>query len=217
MKEVVILDVDNTILKGFSQELLVGYLRKKGYVSFLYRIILGLWLISYKLGFVKDPKSAMEYGFAFIKNKTVREMDTLVEDFFNTVWLKTIYPEMEKIIKEHQNLGRELILVSNAPDILVKKLASYLKINTYIATELEIKDGIYTGKINGEIMYGKRKLNAVNEYIKSNGLSLKNSWGYGDHTSDIFILSEVAHPVAVNPSRGLRNLAIKNNWSILNI
>ncbi|KND47576.1 MAG: putative phosphoserine phosphatase / 1-acylglycerol-3-phosphate O-acyltransferase [Parcubacteria bacterium C7867-006] len=215
MKELVILDIDNTILKGFSQGLFVDYLYKKGQISFFQKILIVFWFVLYKIGFIKNPKPAMEYGLSFIKNKTLGEVDETVDDFFNTVWIKKIYPEMEKIIKDHQNKGRTLILVSNAPDVLVEKLANYLKISEWVSTELEVKNGIYTGKIIDEIMYGEQKIKGLNKYINDRGLSLENSWGYGDHDTDMFLLSEVSHPVAVNPSGGLRSFAIKNNWQIL--
>lgn len=215
MKEVVIFDVDNTILKGFSQGLFVDYLYKTGKVSFVYRFTLILWFILYKLRLVKDPKPAMEYGLAFIKGKTEIEIENIVNEFFYKNLLPKIYPEALVIIEKHQSLGRELMLISNAPDIIIDKLSKYLKINRYLSTKLEIRHGVYTGNIIGDIMYGKQKLDSVRFYISGEGMSLDNSWGYADHESDSFILSAVTHPFAVNPSRNLRKIAIKNNWKIL--
>lgn len=216
MKELVIFDVDNTILKGFSQGLFVSYLYKKGEVTFLYRLIIVLWMIFYKLGLLKDPKPAMEYGLSFIKGKKKSEVEIIVDDFFNTVWVKKMYSESEKIINDHKLNGREVMLVSNAPDILIEKLSRYLGINKFISTKLEIVNGIYTGKIIGDIMYSKQKLNAVNSYIQLNQLSFENSWGYGDHDTDAFLLSKVTHAYAVNPSKKLKKIALQNNWPILN-
>lgn len=215
MKEIVIFDVDNTIVQGQSQGLFITFLRKKGYVSMYYYMRLMIWIIFYKLGFAKNPMPAMKYGLSFVKGKKVSEIEKLVDEFFNTVLVKKIYSEARDIIQEHQKIGRSVILVSNAPDILIEKIARYLHIEQYISTKLEQKDGIYTGNIIGDIMYGKQKLHAVNSYIQSKNLSLDNSWAYGDHESDTYVLSGVTHPYAVNPSRKLREIASKNNWPIL--
>ena len=215
MKEIVIFDIDNTIIQGQSQALFVEYLRKKGYMSLIYFLSLMIWVILYKVGLVKNPRKPMKYGLSFIKGRRNVEAEKIIQDFFNTVLVNKFYPDAVKIIKEHQKAGRIVILVSNAPDILVKKISDYLMIENYLATVLEIADGMYTGNIIGDIMYGEQKMNSINIFIELHNLSLENSWGYADHDSDAFVLKKVTHPYAVNPSSGLRTLASKNNWPIL--
>lgn len=215
MKDVVIFDVDNTILEGQSQGLFVKFLFKENLLSFFAYLLLVIWVICYRFRIVSNPLPAMKYGLSFIKNKTISEVDEITEKFFNEVLKRKIYPEAINLIKEHQKAGRLLVLVSNAPDILVKKIACNFDVENFISTKLEYKDDVYTGNIIGEIMYGKQKLDSVHDFVQTQGLSLNNSWGYGDHESDIFLLSKISHPYAVNPSRNLRKIALKNNWPIL--
>lgn len=215
MKKLAIFDVDNTITSGFSQGLFVDYLYKKGRISFFQKLVIIMWFILYKIGIVKNPKVAMEYGLGFIKNKSVKDIQSIVDDFFYSVWVKKIYPDIEKIIKNHQENGRIIIIVSNAPDVLVRKLASHLRIEDIIATSLEVKDNVYTGKIFGEIIYGKKKIDKLNDYISERGFSLKNSWGYGDHETDSFFLSAVSNASVVNPSKSFKDVAVKNNWNVI--
>jgi len=216
MKDIAIFDIDNTIIQGQSQALFVQFLRKNGYMSFFYYISLMIWVIAYRLGLVSNPLRPMKYGLSFIRGKTINEADQILNKFFNTVMVKKIYPEVIKIINEHKKADRIIILVSNVPDVLVKKLADYLKIENYLSTVLEIKDGIYTGNIIGDIMYGEQKLNSIKMFVELHRLSFENSWGYGDHESDMFVLERVTHPYAVNPSKGLKVLSIRNNWPVLN-
>lgn len=215
MKELVIFDVDNTIVKGQSQGLLVNFLYKNKHVSIFYYLKLIIWVVLYKLGITKDPLSSMKYGLSFIIGKTSSEIEAVIGQFFKEVLLKNIYQDAINIIEEHRKNGRTIILVSNAPDVLINKLANYLKIENYLSTKLENVNGVYTGNILGEIMYGKQKLLAVRNYAELKGLSLTNSWAYGDHESDLFLLSNVAHPYVVNPSSSLRKIAVHNNWPTL--
>jgi len=215
MKELVIFDVDNTIIRGQSQALFISYLYKKGFVSTYYYFILLSWVILYKFGLVSNPLRAMKYGLSFAKGKKVNDVQYIIDDFFETVLIKNIYKEAKEIVLEHRKRNRDIILVSNAPDILIKKLANYLEIKNFISTQLEVVGEVYTGNIFGEIMYGEQKLLAVKKYIESTEYSLENSWAYGDHDSDEFLLSKVGHPFAVNPSGKLKQTAIKNNWPIL--
>lgn len=215
MKELVIFDVDNTIIDGQSQGLFIKYLFAKKYVSFFYYILLISWVILYKIGWVTEPLKAMKYGLSFVKGRKLIEVQTIVDDFFDTILIKKIYNEAREIISAHKHEKREILLVSNAPDILIKKVADYLEINNYLSTRLEVVDNVYTGNIFGEIMYGEQKLFAVKKYIEGKDYSLDKSWAYGDHDSDIFLLSEVGHPCAVNPSRKLEVVANKKKWPIL--
>lgn len=216
MNEVVIFDVDDTIIKGQSQKLFLGFLFKNKYISIFYFLRLSLWFVFYKMGLIKNPKSAMQYAFSFTKNKTENEIADIVDKFFNSVLVYKIYPEAIKIIKEHKDSGRSVLLVSNAVDVLIKKISSYLEADDFISTKLEIVDGVYTGNINGNIMYGEIKKKSVEDYIKLKGITLDKSWAYGDHVSDIFLLSIVKNPHAVNPSKELRRYANDKGWPIIN-
>jgi HAD superfamily hydrolase (TIGR01490 family) len=142
-------------------------------------------------------------------------VSAIVEDFFQQILVHKFYPEAIKLIKDHQSNGRLVILVSNSPEVVVKKIATHLGIEQYLSTRLELINQLYTGKILGEIMYGKQKVISVNSYIQSRNLSLESSWGYGDHDSDIPVLQEVSHPFAVNPTSSLKKIALKNKWPIL--
>ena len=215
--EVVIFDVDNTIVNGQSSGELVKYARDKGLISNSTYLILISWLILYKFGFVKDPLKPMEYGVSFIKGRREADIQNIINDFFETRLKNKIYTMAVDIINEHVKNNRKVILVSNAPDVVVSRVAKYLNISDFISTKLELNsDNIYTGKIFGEIMYGNRKKEAVVNYIKKNNLEGSILWSYGDHDSDIELLSYVQKPFATNPNSKLRKHAIKNNWPILN-
>jgi len=216
VKELVILDLDNVIIKGQSQKLLLNYLFKKKLIGYWYFLKIYFWFIFYKAGLIKNPKRVMEYAFGFLKDKKVENVNEIANDFFDNTLKKFIYKEMVDIINEHKNKEKEVVLVSNAIDIIVKKVAQFLNIKNYISTQLEIINNKYTGKIAGDIVYGENKVNYIKGFIKKNNLTLDNSWAYGDHISDIGFLEISAHPNAINPDKLLLIEAQKRNWPILN-
>ncbi len=216
MKELVIFDVDNTIVQGQTQQLFLNYLLKKKYISVAYYIRILAWFVLYSFGLVSNPLSVMRYAFSFARDKKISELSEMVDDFFVTVLRSKIYPESLAIIQKHQKQGHEVILVSNAVDILVQKISAYVRATAYLSTKLEVVDGVCTGNIIGDIMYGKEKLNAVEKYAQSNGMTLTHSWAYADHGSDISLLSHTTHPYAVNPTKKLKGFAVLHNWPILN-
>jgi HAD superfamily hydrolase (TIGR01490 family) len=215
MKDLVIFDIDNTIIKGQSQALLLKFLFSRNYIPLVYYVRLMMWFMVYKLGFVDNPLKIMKRAFEFLKGKNRKDVEEIIEIFFQTVLRNKFYPEALEIIRMHQKEGREVILVSNAVDVLVERIAKFLNLSKYLCTRLEVVNGVYTGNIDGGIMYSENKLEAVKKYISSYDFSLDRSWGYGDHESDSHLLLNVKYPYAVNPSSGLAKIASVNNWEIL--
>lgn len=166
MKDMVILDLDGVIIKGQSQRLLLSYLFKKRLIGLFYYLKIYFWFILYKLRLVKNPKKVMEYAFGFLKNKATEEIDKIANDFFDNVLKKFIYKEIVDIINKHKEEERVLLLVSNAIDIIVKKVSQFLNIENYISTHLEVSNNKYTGKIIGDIVYGKNKVNYIKNFIE---------------------------------------------------
>jgi len=216
MKELVILDLDNVIIKDQSQKLLLKYLFKKKLIGFWYFLKIYLWFLFYRVGLVKSPKKVMEYAFRFLKDKKVEEIDKITDQFLNEILKHNIFKEVIDIIEKHKKEDRELIIISNVIDIIVKKVANFLNIKNYIGTRLEIINDKFTGKILGDIVYGENKTKYFNNFIKENNLSFDKIWSYGDHITDLDILKIASNPIAVNPDRFLEREAKKNNWQILN-
>jgi len=212
MNQLVIFDLDNTIIKGQSQRLLLNYAFKKKLIKpiFYYRIL--LWFILYRIGLAKNPKKIMEYAFSFLENKYVNECEKIINDFFNEELQNYIFEEAVKISKDHINQNRIILIISNAIEFIPKRISEFLGTKHFIGTKLAVLNGKFTGHIEGNIIYGEYKVNALKDFIKKNKLSLENSWAYSDHNSDIPLLELATHPCTVNPDRGLLKKAKERNW-----
>jgi len=215
MSELVILDLDGVIIKSQSQQIFLNYLFKKKLIGLFFYLKIYFWFVLYKLGLVNDPKKIMDYAYSFLKGKKTEDIEKIVEIFFNEKLQQFIFSEIIDIINKHKSQGRELVIISNSVDVIVSRVAKFLGIKNYISTQLENTDRIFTGKILGDIIYGKNKITVVKEFIKNNNLNLNNSYAYTDHISDLNLLLMVKNPNAVNPDRFLFTKAKKNNWPIL--
>ena len=214
-QEIVFFDVDDTLIKGQSQKLFIHFIWKKGLVSFWFYFRLMFWFLLYKLHIIKDPSVVAVYAFSFLKNMPKKTLVGLVDLFFDQVLVRNFYQDALFVINEHQNKGRQIFLVSNAFDVLVERIATYVKASGYLATELKDNNGVLSGEINGIINYGKSKAERVKEFCFKNNISLENSWGYADHPSDIDFLRLMKNPVVVNPSKDFQDKAKDNNFDFL--
>lgn len=214
MNELVVLDLDNTLISGYSQQLFLKYLLKKKFISFGFYLKLSFWFVLYKLNPAKNPEAITEFAYSRLKGKSEKEVKEMTADFFQTVLKKIIFKDMFDLINKHRARGRRLFLVSSVPDILVREVAEFFKIDEYRAPSLEVINGVFTGKIT-TIVYGKNKTDSLREFVTKQGLSLKSTWAYADHFSDLDMLQTVAHPFVVNPKKKFLQEAKKRGWPVL--
>lgn len=215
MPELVIFDLDNTLIKEQSQAALLGYAFKKRLIGPFFYFAVTLWFVFYKLGLVKNPRKIMEYSFGFLRNKSIEYFRNIIDDFFEKRLHSRIFKEIPELVRDHKSKGRKTLIISNAINYIPEKVALFLGIDYFIGTKLEITNNKFTGKIDGDIIYGKNKVVAINDFIKKNRFSLGGSWGYSDHYSDIPFLEMVDYPVSVNPDKKLLERAKKENWPVL--
>lgn len=215
MKEIVIFDIDNTLIKGQSQQIFLKYLYQKKLIGLIPFLRIYFWFIFYKLGLIKNPKKIMDYAFSFLRGWKTNDFEKIINEFFQKELINYFFQEGIEIIKDHREKGREIILVSNAFFQLTAMIAKFLSVNNYIGTELKIADGKFTGEVTEKIVYGKNKVAWVKKIIDKNGLSLNNSYAYADHISDIPILELASFPFAINPTPSLAKKAREKNWPIM--
>jgi len=215
MAELVILDLDGVIIKGQSQKLFLNYLYKKSKIGLFFYLKIYVWFILYKFGIAKGPKKVMEYAYSFAKGMELEVVSKLVDDFFEINLKKFIFPQIIDIINEHKLHGRKILIVSNATQIIVDKVTSFLGIENCICSRLETVNGKFTGRVLGNIVYGKEKVSVVKNFSNENNISMYNAYAYADHISDLDLLSAVLYPFAVNPDRKLFKEAKKRNWQII--
>lgn len=212
---VVFFDIDDTLIKGQSQKLFIHFIWKQGFVSSWFNLRLMFWFLLYKLHIIKNPSKIATYAFSFLKNMSREKLSGLVDLFFGQVLVHHFYQDALLVIKEHQKEGRQIFLVSNAFDMLVERVASYVKADGYISTELRDDNSILSGEINGIINYGKAKAERVKEFCIKNNISLENSWGYADHQSDMDFLKLMKNPVFVNADKSFQDNVKDFNFDIL--
>lgn len=123
-------------------------------------------------------------------------------------------PFLHDILEEHRSAGRPLVLASSSPDQLIRPLAERLGFDSVVATRWEAVDGVFTGRIEGDFVWGRGKLDGVRRWAAVSGVSLPDSWAYSDSYFDSPMLEAVGHPVAVNPDAALALLAALRRWPV---
>ncbi len=130
--------------------------------------------------------------------------------------LPRVYPEMLAEVHHHQDAGRKTYIVSAAGADMVSSLASVLGMDGGIGTRYVVnREGVYTGDLEGQFVYGSGKVPAMERIAAENGLDLAGCWAYSDSVSDLPMLEAVGNAVAVNPDGPLAVAAKENGWQIM--
>lgn len=128
--------------------------------------------------------------------------------------LPRVYAEARSRIDWHRGRGDLVFLVSSSPREFISELGRLLGVDGVAATEAELRDGRYTGRIIS-FCHGEAKAASVRELAQLEGVDLSVSYAYGDSfVSDLAMLEEVGNPVCVNADRALAAEALRRGWPV---
>jgi len=128
--------------------------------------------------------------------------------------VELVAPFAPAALAAHRQAGRQLVLATTTPIDMVAPLAQTLGFDDVIATEYEVVDDRYTGRLEGGFVWGVGKYLAVRRWARENRVDLSASHAYSDSFFDVALLSSVGFPHALNPDFRLAALAAARRWPI---
>ncbi len=210
-------DVDNTIMQGASIfHLARGLHRRKFFTT---RDILGAaWMqLYFRVAGVEDPEHVAEArnsALSFIAGHTVAELESLGEEIFDEGMAHRIWPGTRALAQLHLDEGQRVWLVTAAPIEIAQIIARRLGLTGAMGTVSEHLDGIYTGRLVGDMLHGPAKSEAILALAAREGLDLARCSAYSDSVNDLPMLGLVGDPCAINPDAKLRAHARAHGWRI---
>ncbi len=137
-----------------------------------------------------------------------------LENRTKDLYIKCVLQEIDV----HKNNGVEIVLVSGSFEPCLFPIAKKLGIKHVLSTSQEIKNGIYTGNVLSSQIIGEGKVYAIKDFLsrqQHQETSLSDCYAYGDHISDLPMLSYVGKPHAIKGNKELESFAVKQGWPIL--
>ncbi|HBR1220394.1 HAD-IB family hydrolase [Klebsiella quasipneumoniae subsp. similipneumoniae] len=117
-------------------------------------------------------------------------------------------------LRQHQARGDDVVFVSGSmTDILWPAMAA-LGVEHALCSEPVVVDDSYTGEL-WRTAIGEHKATHAQCYAQKQGQPLAACYAFGDHISDLPLLTVVGHPCAVNPCPGLLAEAQRRGWPVL--
>lgn len=214
MKPAAFFDLDRTLISGSSAMHFVRASRKAGLVTRRDLARWGLEHLKFRLRGSTDEstEAALRAAEETLRGVPERLMARMAPELMAGI-LPRIYPEMLAEVHAHQDEGRATFIVSAAGDEIVRLVAEVLGMDGGIGTRYAVDmNGNLTGRLDGPLMYGEGKVEAIRRFAQAHDLDLTKSWGYSDSASDLPMLRAVGHAVVVNPDRELAVIADREGW-----
>ncbi|HEX8010935.1 MAG TPA: HAD family hydrolase [Casimicrobiaceae bacterium] len=124
------------------------------------------------------------------------------------------------LLAKHRAAGHLLVMTTATGRFIVEPIARELGFDNFIATEPEMKDGRYTGRVAGTPNMREGKVTRLEAWLGERSMALddfRESWFYSDSVNDLPLLARVTHPVAVNADPPLARLARERGWPQIEI
>src|SRR5215467_7305660 len=210
-------DLDNTLMQGASIYYFARGLaaRKLFGPRDLARIIWGQ--VYFRLRGAENTghmTAAREAALAFVAGHKVSDIVALGEEIYDETMANRIWEGTRRLAQQHLAAGQRVWLVTASPVELAAIISRRLGFTGALGTVAESVDGVYTGRLVGELMHGPAKAAALQALAAQEGLDLDRCSAYSDSANDLPMLRLVGHPTVINPDAELRAEARANHWPV---
>jgi phosphoserine phosphatase len=190
-KRLVVLDVDSTLIRDEAIDVLAERAGVGAEVAAITeRAMAG------RLDFVSSLRARVSLlaGMKLADVETVRDSLRLT-------------PGARTFVRTLRRLGYHVGVVSGGFTVFTDRFVRELELDFAAANQLEIEDGVVTGRICGPIVDRAGKAEALRRFAAEYGVPLSQTVAVGDGANDIDMLELAGLGVAFNAKSALRNAA----------
>lgn len=207
-------DVDRTLVRTDTATLFARYRRDTGRAPWHETLRVAWWMIKYTLGVIDAARTA-EVALQVFRGERDAELRGYCEPWFVQYVLPLVAERGREAVREHQERGDRVALVTGTTAYAALPLARELAIEHVVCTELRLDaSGRLTGQLVPPICCGMGKVERVARLADELGFRLEEATLYTDSITDRPLLERVGVRVAVNPDARLRRLASRRGWRI---
>ncbi|WP_237385739.1 HAD-IB family hydrolase [Xenorhabdus sp. Sc-CR9] len=154
---------------------------------------------------LNDRASLNQLYYRHFAGIDVASLSATCESWFNSIGITLLKTQVwDEIVHHHHHHhhhhqhNAHIVLVSGSYHACLQPLSRYIKANAVLCTELVSTQGVYTGELQSYPVIGEGKARHITDYIIQHRLSLRGSFAYGDHQSDVPMLEMADKKVVVD-------------------
>lgn len=190
-QRLVVMDVDSTLIQGEVIEMIAAHAGCEAEVARITESAMRGEL---------DFGESLLARVSLLKGVEASALDTVYDSL-------TYAPGARTMIRTLKRLGYRFALVSGGFTQIIEKIAVELGIDYYAANQLEIVDGVLTGRILGPIVDRAGKAEALRRFAAEARIPVKNTVAIGDGANDLDMLAASGLGIAFNAKPVVRDQA----------
>ena len=218
--ELVLFDLDNTLLAGDSDFEWAQFLIGKGVLDReVYEARNAEFYEQYKAGTL-DIRAFLDFQLRPLSRHPRVQLGVWHAEFMATRILPLVLPAGRELVQRYLDAGALTAIVTATNSFITVPIAREFGIAHLIATEPEAIGGEFTGRVLGTPSFREGKISRVESWLAGLGLawhSFTKSRFYSDSLNDLPLLSKVTDPVAVDPDPTLAAHACRHGWPIISL
>jgi len=210
-------DLDNTLIAGDSDYLWGCFLVEQGIVERdAYEIANQRFYDQYRAG----ELDILEFLDFQLRPLAEHDLDTLQQwrqQYVQEKIRPILLDKAQALIDRHRQQGDTAVVITATNHFITRPIADLYGINHLLATDPELQDGEFTGRVSGTPCFQQGKVTRLARWLETHNQSLQDSWFYSDSHNDLPLLNEVTHPIAVDPDEILQRHARDHDWPVISL
>lgn len=190
-QRLVVMDVDSTLIQGEVIEMLAAHAG-----------------CAEEVAAVTEAAMRGEIDFAESLTTRVGKLAGVPVSALDEVYASLEFtPGARTMVRTLKRLGYRFALVSGGFTAIIEKIAAELGIDYFAANDLEVVDGVLTGRVLGPIVDRAGKADALRRFAGEAGIPLASTVAIGDGANDLDMLAASGLGVAFNAKPLVRGQA----------
>jgi len=207
-----IFDLDNTLLSGDSDYLWGCFLVEQGVVDAEhYERENQRFYNAYHDGSL-NINEFLRFALQPLAKNSLGKLQQWHQQFMQEKIKPLISVKAKNLLQQHREQGDYLLIITATNRFVTEPIAELLGVDDLIATDPEIKNGVYSGEVAGIPCFQGGKIQRLHAWLQQQPHTLENSWFYSDSHNDLPLLKEVDNPVVVDADETLLAYAKQQGW-----
>ena len=214
MNELLIFDLDNTLLAGDSDRNWGIFLAEQKVVKSSYLDESEKFYNNYYDGSL-DIDGFLSFCLKPLIENDMSYLLELRKQFIEDKIKPIITEPGREIINQAIEDGKTVIIATATNDFVTRPIADLFNVPTLIATEFEVINQKFTGKVLNTPCFREGKVSKVKKWVDDNNFDLSKASFYSDSFNDLPLLEKVKNPVIVDGDDKLLEIGKIRNWDCI--
>ena len=214
MNELLIFDLDNTLLAGDSDRNWGIFLAEQKVVKSSYLDESEKFYNNYYDGSL-DIDGFLSFCLKPLIENDMSYLLELRKQFIEDKIKPIITEPGREIINQAIEDGKTVIIATATNDFVTRPIADLFNVRTLIATEFEVINQKFTGKVINTPCFREGKVSKVKKWVDDNNFDLSKASFYSDSFNDLPLLEKVKNPVIVDGDDKLLEIGKNRNWDCI--